>query len=87
MRADVVSEDGADGVKNMGSLKTVSKAGVKAGVRSAIASSPVGYPIAKLDALLRDIPALDVADRKAMAREVRAVRKRLGSRASPWTDD
>lgn len=83
MRADVVSEDGADGVKNMGSLKTVSKAGV----RSAIASSPVGYPIAKLDALLRDIPALDVADRKAMAREVRAVRKRLGSRASPWTDD
>lgn len=78
MRVDVISEDGAGLMKNMDSLKTVLKEGVEAGVKAAIASSPDGYPLEKLDALLRDIPALDVADRKAMAREIRAVRKRLG---------
>jgi hypothetical protein len=78
MRVDVVSEDGAGLMKNMDSLNTVSKAGVEAGIKAAIASAPEGYPLEKLDALLRDIPALDVADRKAMAREIRAVWKRLG---------
>lgn len=43
-----------------------------------------GYPIDQLDALLANGPQLSIAERKAMAQDVRAVRKQLSSRRDPW---
>ena len=47
--------------------------------------SPIdGYPIAHLDALLARGPQLDAADRKMMAKDLRAMRAQSRSRTDPW---
>jgi hypothetical protein len=58
--------------------------------RIAIAgTSPVpavgGFPLDKLDDFLANGPQLG-ADRKSMAKDVREVRAKLWSRATPWFD-
>ncbi len=46
-----------------------------------------GYPIAQLDTLMESIPQLDLVERKAMAEDVRSLRKQLRGRTDPWNDD
>ena len=43
-----------------------------------------GYPIAQLDTLLARGPQLDAADRKMMAKDLRAMRAQSRSRTDPW---
>ena len=61
---------------------------IERGKRVVARVSPVsaidGYPIAQLDALLARGPQLDVADRKMMVKDLRAMRAQSRSRTDPW---
>ena len=61
---------------------------IERGKRVVARVSPVsaidGYPIAQLDALLARGPQLDAADRKLMAKDLRAMRAQSRSRTDPW---